>query len=355
MNETVEKVKKPIYKRWWFIALAIIIILIGCSKISNSIKNATKGDKIKQSQLELGEYLPKLPNKKGRISTNTSEILDIDLYNVDLKTYNSYLSECKLKFNKDDTSSSNSLDAYNSDNYKISVYYYESMKEMSIDLYAPKKLTEIIWPNNDVANSLPKPKTTMGKIDVDKSGEFSVYIGNVSMEDYNEYVNSCSNAGYNVDYKKTDKEYTAKNASGYKLTVSYSGGNMMYIKVKSEEATPNSETQTNTSTPTSTSTQNSTQSTTSSTSTSKTGISNEFKEAMDSYESYMNEYVEFMKKYNANSSDPSLLSQYYTMLQKYSEHVSAFEKWKSEDMTTEESAYYVDVQARVSKKLLEIN
>ena len=129
----------------------------------------------------------------------------------------------------------------------------------------------------------------------------------------------------------------------------------MYIKVKSEEATPNSETQTNTSTPTSTSTPNSTQTTTSSTSTSKTGISNEFKEAMDSYESYMNEYVEFMKKYNANSSDPSLLSQYYTMLQKYSEHVSAFEKWKSEDMTTEEAAYYVDVQARVSKKLLEIN
>ena len=53
MNETVEKVKKPIYKRWWFIALAIIIILIGCSKISNSIKNATKGEGISEINSEI--------------------------------------------------------------------------------------------------------------------------------------------------------------------------------------------------------------------------------------------------------------------------------------------------------------
>ena len=63
---------------------------------------------------------------------------------------------------------------------------------------------------------------------------------------------------------------------------------------------------------------------------------------------------EFMKKYEANPTDITLLSQYATMMQKYSEQISAFEKWESEDMTTKEAAYYVDVQARVTKKLLEI-
>lgn len=47
---------------------------------------------------------------------------------------------------------------------------------------------------------------------------------------------------------------------------------------------------------------------------------------MDSYESFMNEYVEFMKKYQANSTDVALISQYATIMQKYSEQVSAFEK-----------------------------
>lgn len=89
-------------------------------------------------------------------------------------------------------------------------------------------------------------------------------------------------------------------------------------------------------------------------STNSTGISQEFKDAMDSYEAYMDEYVEFMKKYNANPTDPTLISQYSTMLQKYSEQVSAFDKWNSADMTTEETSYYIEVQTRVSQKLLEV-
>ena len=88
--------------------------------------------------------------------------------------------------------------------------------------------------------------------------------------------------------------------------------------------------------------------------TNSTGISQEFKDAMDSYEAYMDEYVEFMKKYNANPTDPTLISQYSTMLQKYSEQVSAFDKWNSADMTTEETSYYIEVQSRVSQKLLEV-
>ena len=84
------------------------------------------------------------------------------------------------------------------------------------------------------------------------------------------------------------------------------------------------------------------------------GLSEEFKNAMDSYESFMNEYVEFMKKYNANPTDPTLISQYSSMLQRYSEQVSAFDKWNSSDMSTEEASYYIEVQARVSQKLLEV-
>ena len=75
---------------------------------------------------------------------------------------------------------------------------------------------------------------------------------------------------------------------------------------------------------------------------------------MDSYESFMNEYVEFMKKYQANSTDLVIISQYPTIMQKSSEQLAAIEKWDSKDMTTDEAKYYVDVQARVSKKLLEV-
>ena len=83
-------------------------------------------------------------------------------------------------------------------------------------------------------------------------------------------------------------------------------------------------------------------------------IDPDFKAAMDSYEGFMNEYVDFMKKYKANPGDLSLLLSYSDYLNKYSKFVKDFEKWENEDMNIAETAYYVDVQARVSKKLLEV-
>ena len=82
----------------------------------------------------------------------------------------------------------------------------------------------------------------------------------------------------------------------------------------------------------------------------------EFKEFMDSYEAYMNEYVEFMKKYQKNSTDLTLIAQYAETVKKYTEWADKFDKYDEEhDLTKEELAYYLDVQNRVNKKLLEVS
>jgi hypothetical protein len=83
-------------------------------------------------------------------------------------------------------------------------------------------------------------------------------------------------------------------------------------------------------------------------------IDPDFKAAMDSYEKFMDEYVAFMKKYKANPSDLGLLADYADYMSKYADFVEDFEKWDDEDLNAAETAYYIDVQARVSKKLLEV-
>lgn len=98
--------------------------------------------------------------------------------------------------------------------------------------------------------------------------------------------------------------------------------------------------------------------TTESTENTGTGISDgelrsDFKEAMDSYENFMNDYAEFMKKYKDNPTDTSLLADYADYMTKYADMVEKFDKWESEDLNDAELAYYIDVQARVSKLLLE--
>ena len=49
------------------------------------------------------------------------------------------------------------------------------------------------------------------------------------------------------------------------------------------------------------------------------GIRPEFKEAMDSYESFFDEYCEIMKKYNENPDDMSLLMDYLDFMTEYDE------------------------------------
>ena len=42
-------------------------------------------------------------------------------------------------------------------------------------------------------------------------------------------------------------------------------------------------------------------------------------------------------------------------MRRYADMMTKFEKWESEDMNAAETAYYIEVQTRVSKKLLEIS
>lgn len=80
----------------------------------------------------------------------------------------------------------------------------------------------------------------------------------------------------------------------------------------------------------------------------------DFKTAIDKYENFMNEYVAFMKRYKANPSDLSLLADYSEYMSKYVDFVASFDEWGNKDLNSAELAYYIEVQARVSKKLLEV-
>ena len=48
-----------------------------------------------------------------------------------------------------------------------------------------------------------------------------------------------------------------------------------------------------------------------------------------------------------------MLTNYATYMKKYADFVKDFEAWKDKDLSPEETAYYIEVQSRVTKKLLE--
>lgn len=79
----------------------------------------------------------------------------------------------------------------------------------------------------------------------------------------------------------------------------------------------------------------------------------DFKNAMDSYEAFIDEYCTFAKKYSdSNGTDVSLLADYASYMQKLADMEQKFDSWESNDLNDAETTYYIEVQARVSQKLL---
>ena len=337
------KKKKPFFLRWWFILLVIVAIGAVALSVGGS------GKKIVWDDMVLGEMLPEPPAKKGEIHENSSDELWVDIKDISDKQFTSYIDACKeIGFTIDAESNSSTYDAYNAEGYKLSLSHYGSDADLGIKLEKPMEMTNITWPTSTAGKQLPAPKSTTGKFSYEHDDNFFVYVGNTSKSDYNEYVNACSDKGFNVDYDKGEDYYYADNSEGWHISLRYEGNNVMSIDIDAPKAEDTNSTTSDSSTETSK------PDTTEKDNTDSTGIRSDFKEAMDSYEKFMDEYVAFMKKYAANPSDAGLLADYASYMSKYADMVEKFDKRESEDLTDAELAYYIDVQARVSKKLLEV-
>lgn len=88
--------------------------------------------------------------------------------------------------------------------------------------------------------------------------------------------------------------------------------------------------------------------------TAASGLRPEFLKAMDTYEAFYDEYCALMKQYKANPTDLSLLTKYMNMLSKLEDIDSAFKAWDSNDLNAEELKYYLDVTARIQKKMIDL-
>ena len=80
----------------------------------------------------------------------------------------------------------------------------------------------------------------------------------------------------------------------------------------------------------------------------------EFKEALDSYEAFFDEYCEFMKKYMESPDDLNLLMYYASYVSKYTEVMESMDKLGEVEMSDAELKYYIEVTNRINQKLLDV-
>ncbi len=81
----------------------------------------------------------------------------------------------------------------------------------------------------------------------------------------------------------------------------------------------------------------------------------EWRQFLKEYEAWVDEYIEIVKKYKANPTDMSILSDYTNMLSKVSEWSEKADKIQLELKDTDEALKYSEEVLRIAGKLAEIN
>ncbi len=81
---------------------------------------------------------------------------------------------------------------------------------------------------------LPYPPTEYGKIVTEREDVFSVYLGNITREQYDQYVSSCFLQGFDDYYEKSSNKFVAGKEVFFgvdcRVTVKYKEESIMYIK-----------------------------------------------------------------------------------------------------------------------------
>ena len=96
-------------------------------------------------------------------------------------------------------------------------------------------MQEIVWLTTGLGALIPAPESTKGAITTDSPTRFEAAVGGTDEAAFNAYIDTCVAAGYSVDYARTndryENSYSAENADGVRLKVSYEGGNIVEIEV----------------------------------------------------------------------------------------------------------------------------
>ena len=90
------------------------------------------------------------------------------------------------------------------------------------------------------------------------------------------------------------------------------------------------------------------------TSSNNSGITPELKAFLDRDETFMDKYIAFMQKYQNSSNSSAMLTDYLSMMQEYAEFTEAINKYDTNEMSTADSMYYLEVTTRVAKKLINV-
>ena len=218
-----------------------------------------------------------------------------------------------------------------------------------------EEVHQLNWPDSGLAAMLPEPGTDKGEVSMDSADYLSVDLEQRSEEDFNKYVEACKEKGFTVDYSSSSSSYYADNEDGYHLSLFYAESrDEISIQLSTpseeepeeaapEETTPEQDTMPEESPQAEPETDGA------------ASASSDYRAMVDEWEAFMNKYCDFMETYNGDSGNVvSMALDYADMMSQYSDWAEKMDAVDDSALSADDVQYYIDAQARINKRLLEI-
>ena len=340
--------KKP-KKKGCLIALIVVIVIAAIGGISRC--GGGEKERLEWPTSGLATMLPAPDSDKGSIVIDDAETFDANVDGWTKTDYDNYVAQCVEKgFVVDAEDGGDEYEAYSEDGHHLSLSFYDGLEQMSIRLEAPVEMGPISWPTSGAGALLPVPSSATGQIAVDSSSQFTAYVGETDADAYAAYVEACMNAGFSVDYDRGDTYFNADDASGNSLHLEYQGFGTMHISLHAADLLEDSETASDQNQAPEEAPQSETEADNDVASTDA-----DFRAMVDEWEAFMNEYCDFMETYNSDSSNVvNMALDYADMMSQYGDWTEKMSAVDDGSLSAEDVQYYVDAQARINARLLEI-
>ena len=191
---------------------------------------------INWDNIYMKDYIPTISSTKGVVSKNTQKEMEILVDDISYDGYLQFVKATKEMGYTVDIKESEHLReysyvAFNTDGTKMDINYNECINNFEIILTVPETYSEFVWPSSSIVNTLPKPKSNVGKILYNSDTHFEVIVANTTFSEFQSYVNDCMSKGYNEDYYWWDDDSFSADKDDYDLSVKYIGNNVMKINL----------------------------------------------------------------------------------------------------------------------------
>lgn len=179
----------------------------------------------------LGSDLPE-PEGKIRHAYATASDFYASVTDTSKENYDAYVAACKeIGYTIDAEETDTRYVAYHekTDN-KLTVSYYKEMSEFNVQEDKAIVMNDS-WPTGEMAKLIPQPKTEKCSIYQLSQDNLQIYVGDLTHDEFIEYVTECMEAGYDGSFTKRDDDFDGWTDDNVYLRIEFQRGRIMFINV----------------------------------------------------------------------------------------------------------------------------